>query len=178
MKKIITFSLVICLLFAAPISASMKTHWIKASGKYDINELTSKKSFKEKVKYSDLSKKQKKEALRLYNKDPRKLYKKYGKKLFFYGAVKTKLKNNTYTVWGKFTRKSSSGKKKYKFGKYKFKLSKKAVLIAYGYYGEGTGSNSKIFRGASLRKVLKNPPQVGYEFFVSNGKIYKIEGSP
>ena len=172
------FIVVVCMLCETSVSASMKTHWIKASGKYDINELTSKKSFKEKVKYSDLSKKQKKEALRLYNKDPRKLYKKYRKKLFFYGAVKTKLKNNTYTVWGKFTLKSNSGKKKYKFGKYKFKLSKNAVLIAYGYYGEGLGTNEKTFRGASLRKLLKNPPQVGYEFFVSNGKIYRIEGSP
>lgn len=178
MKKIITFALVICLLFATPVSASMKTHWIKASGKFNMHSLASKKNFKEYVKYSDLSKKQKKEAVRLYNKNPRKLYKKYKKKLGLYEIVKTKIKNNTYTVWGTFSRKSNSGKKKYKFGKYKFKLSKNTVLIAYGYYGEGPGANEKTFRGASLRKFLKNPPQVGYEFFVSNGKIYKIEGSP
>lgn len=180
MKKIITFALVICLLFATSVSAGMKSHWLRASGKYHPRyswAMTSKKVFKEKVKYSSLSKKQKKEALKLFNKNPRKLYKKYRKKIGLNGVFKTKVKGNTLTLWGKITYKGNGIKKKYGFGKYKFKISKNIVFVEYGYYGETEGSE-RILKGTRAKKELKDPTEVGYELFVSNGTLYRIESSP
>lgn len=180
LKRIVIFTIVVCLLFVMPVSASMKSHWLRASGKYHPCwnwAMTSKKVFKEKLSYSNLSKKQKKEALRLFNKDPRTLYKKYRKKIGLDGIFKTKVKGNTLTLWGRIKYIGHGIKKKYKFGKYKFKLSKNIVLAQYGYYGEEEG-DERILKGARAKKELKDPIEVGYELFVSNGKLYKIESSP
>ena len=174
-KTIIVFALVACMVFAAPVSAKMKTHWMKKSGEYN-GQMIGKTQFKETLKYTSISKKKKKEIMNLYNKNPRKLYKKYWKYLrkkdFAYSGVsvfKTKLKNNTLTVWGKLKYKGNGTKKKYKFGKYKFKLSKNAKLTYWSTVE--TYSHS----GAKLRKEIKNPYGIDYTFVVSGGKIVLIK---
>lgn len=172
-KRIVVFTMVLCLLFAMPVSANMKTNWITSSGEFHMGQMFGKRVFKESLKYSDLSKKTKKKAIRLYNKNPRKLYKKNRKILNKMGLqncniFKVKLKRNTLTVWGKFSKKQNGLKKKYKFGKYKFKVAKNATL-SYS----STVLNS-IHSGKKMRKELGNPYGLDYYFSVSRGTIYKI----
>lgn len=122
---------------------------------------------------SELSKKERKEVMKLYDKNPRKLYKKYKKKLWLqYGVCKTKLKNNTLTVWGKLKFKGYGGKKKYKFGKYKFKLAKNARMT-YGYQN-GYRTVYETYSVKRTRKYIRNPHGLSYTFYVSGGKVYKI----
>ena len=176
MKRIVVLVVVASLLMITPVSAGMKTHWLRASGKYYAPwAMSGKKVFKEQLKYSSLSKKQKKEAMRLFNHDPRKLYKKYRKKIGLHPVFKTKLKGNTLTLWGKLTYKGNGIKKKYKFGKYKFKITN-STYTKYGYQGE-YGAKYIVQRGAKMRKELRNPYGLTYWLYVSGGKIYKIESS-
>lgn len=171
MKRLIVFIVVACMVCATPVSANMKTNWITSSGTFNMMQMSGKKVFKEMVKYSSLNKKQKKEALQLYNKDPRKLYKKYRKKRILNRIFKVKLKNNTLTVWGKFSRTRNGVKRKYKFGKYKFKVAKNATL------SYGSTVLNYTHSGKKMRKELGNPYGVDYWFTVSQGKIYKIDSS-
>lgn len=168
-KRLIVFVVIACMVCATPVSANMKTNWITSSGKFYMGQMIGKRVFKEELSMSSLSKKQKKEALRLYNKDPRKLYKKYRKVIRTYRVFKTKLKKNTLTVWGRFSRVTNGIKRKYKFGKYKFKLSKNAILTYWSTVMTST------HRGKKLRKELKNPYGIGYDFYVTRGTITKIE---
>ena len=128
-KKLIALTIVACLLLVTPASAGMKTHWMKASGTYYFTNMTTGKGSIQSIKWSRfLSKKQEKEALKLLKNNPRKLYKKYKKKIPLDRIFKSKIKGNTLTIWGKFNYVSNGIKKKCKFGKYKFKLSQTAVL--------------------------------------------------
>lgn len=170
-KSLIVFIAIACMLCTTPVSASMKTNWITSSGTFNMTQMSGKRVFKEIVRYSNLSKKQKKEALRLFNKNPRKLYKKYRKKGILNRIFKVKLKNHTLTVWGRFSRTSNGVKKKYKFGKYKFKVARNATL------SYGSTVLNYTHNGKKMRKELGNPYGTDYWFSVSKGKIYKINSS-
>ena len=170
-KRLIALIIIVCFIMTTPVCAKMKTHWLRASGRYDIMAMTGKRD----LGLDGLSKKQKKEVKRLYNKNPRKLYKKYRKKLWLSSVFKTKLKNNTLTIWGKLIYKGNGVKKKYKFGKYKFKLSRNAKMT-YGHQG----TYGPIYETSSVkttRKYLRKPCGLSYWFYVSGGKIYKISSS-
>lgn len=173
MKRLIAVLTITCLVAATPVCASAKTHKLKASGEYSAVQMSGKKEIKSS---SELSKNEKKKALKLYDKNPMKFYKKYKKKLWLnYGVFKTKLSNNTLTVWGKLSFKGNGTKKKYKVGKYKFTLSKDAK-ITYGRAGDN-GTILETYSVKQTRKALKNPGGLSYTFFVSGGKIYKISCS-
>ena len=167
-KRVIVLLVVACMVLATPTSAGMKTHWMKTSGTYYLSSVYSGNGTKKMIKWSDLSKKEKKEALKLYKNNPRKLYKKYGDDISLGRIFKLKIKSNTITIWGKFNRVSNGVKKKYKFGKYKFKLARNAAL----YYQSEV--ESYTYRGAKLKKHFKNNMGGMYKCYVSGGKIYKI----
>ena len=59
-KRIIVFAIICCLLLGTPVNAGMKTHWLRASGKYEPLSMSGKNFFKDQLKWSNLSKKQKK----------------------------------------------------------------------------------------------------------------------
>ena len=77
MKRIIAIVAITCMIASTPVCASMKTHRLKASGEYYIMQMSGKKELKYAEGWDNLSKKEKREVMRLYKNNPRKLYKKY-----------------------------------------------------------------------------------------------------
>ena len=161
-KRIVIFTMVACMILATPVQAKSAKR-VKRSGLYSLN-VYSRKGVKLYIKReSD----EVAEATKLYKKNKKKFYKEYYN---YYDAsfIDIKLKKRSITGWGKLRCEKKGKNKKYKFNKYKFKISKN-VATYKGYMD----SEFKISKKKMYRKI-KYSKGTNFYFYVRNGKIRKI----
>lgn len=194
MRRIIVLYLAICLVFglyATPVGAKVR----KAPGTYEsgvFGPKCMKREIKTDLGESDIyengtkaeikryEKKQKarnKKKLALYKRNKKKYFKKYCKSYIknkkIATCISTKLKGNRYTTWGNWIRKYNGKKKKYKYNKHTFILSKYCKFYSFEPNNYG-GYDRVTMKRKSGRKLLREPNGLGVEMTVIGGKVYTI----
>ena len=165
LKRLIVFVLVACLLLGTPVQAA-KGKRIKAKGVYYIDFILAPKYSGAKLK-------------RYFKKQEKKTGNKW------YLIVKTKFRGRTLKLWGAMKYKKSlklkGKKKKMKYNKYIFKISRNVKVYGSQFNGY-TGYHYWVRKSYSewkkqIKAVEKHNWKIAWpngRYYVKNGVVYKI----